>query len=272
MNNKEIKFLKTEFQNAIDEIGEDKRCAEILQRKFAHSSRVLENGLQIINHDIPQILSQPEFKKQCEIALLFHDIGRFRETVELYKRQSMKYWGGRMCDHGILGAEILSQTPEYRDTKILLSVRHHGHLIEEFYNDAEYSALSDADKSLAEIMIKLVRDADKLDLYYLQKYYNNIESDVIFHNLTEKQKFAPLSEEVLTQFFSAKPINHTFIKTLSDRILGCISWQFDINYSLTIQLYISEGYSQKLFDLLAVYCNDKPLIDKIFEFASTNNC
>jgi len=267
MYDNDIEFLKTEFKNATAEIGDDKFCSDLLQRKYTHSVRVLQNGMQIVDHDLPQLSNQPKLLLQSKRALLFHDIGRFRETVEAYKKQSMKDWGGRVFDHGVIGAEILARSTEYNDIKIVLAVRHHGHLIEEFYADPEYLALSESDKISAAMMIKLVRDSDKLDLYYIQEHFNNIENDVFFHNLSEKRKLAPLSTEVITQFFSGQPINHAFIHSFSDRILGCISWQFDFNYELTKQLYIKEGYQQMLFDLLAKHCPDNKAVDEIIKFS-----
>ena len=266
--NTDIKFLKNEFQNAMRKVGNTELCANILNRKFAHSSRVLQNGLQIINHDIPQLMEQPKLLLQNKRALLFHDIGRFRETVEMYEHHTMKEWGGRAYDHGVIGAEIIAQNHEYNDIKIVLAVRHHGHLIEEFYTDRDYQHLPETDRSQAETMIKLVRDADKLDLYYLHHHANNIENDIFFHNLTDAEKFAPLSAEVLEQFFASQPINHKFIKGFPDRILGCLSWQFDLNYDYTRHCYINNGYQQMIFDLLSKYCTDKELLAKIIKFAS----
>ena len=177
MYDNDIEFLKTEFKNATAEIGDDKFCSDLLQRKYTHSVRVLQNGMQIVDHDLPQLSNQPKLLLQSKRALLFHDIGRFRETVEAYKKQSMKDWGGRVFDHGVIGAEILVRTAEYNDIKIVLAVRHHGHLIEEFYADPEYLALSESDKISAAMMIKLVRDSDKLDLYYIQEHFR-VEGDL----------------------------------------------------------------------------------------------
>lgn len=266
MDNNDIKFLTAEFQHAMNKVEGDKFCIDILQRKFAHSSRVLQNGLQIISHDLPELLQQPIFKQQCEQALLFHDIGRFQETVHIHKLKS-ENWHGRLPDHGILGAEILSQSQNYNDAKIVIAVRHHGHLIEDFYNDQDFKNLPVTKQIQTETMIKLIRDADKLDLYYSQRHNNNIEKDVFFSRLTEDQKFGSISSEVLEQFFLAQPINHVFIKTLADRILGCISWQFDFNYKLTKQIYIKKSYQQMLFDLLSKYCPDKKTIGDITKFA-----
>ena len=269
MNDNDIKFLKNEFQSALSKVAKDPFCVGILQRKFSHSSRVLQNGIQIIEHDIPELLKNPRLFKLCKQALFFHDIGRFEETAKMYQNNTMHEWGGSICDHGMLGAKILATSTDYNNIEVVLAVRHHGHLIEDFYNDEEYQNLSPRQKSDAEIIIKVVRDADKLDLYHLQKQCKNLEEDVFFTNLSSEQKNAPLSVAVTNQFFEAQPINHRFIRSFSDRILGCISWQFDLNFDFTKQLYISKGYRQMLLDLLATYCFDKELLAKIIKFASS---
>ncbi len=266
MNNDDIKFLTAEFQNAMNQVENDKFCIDMLQRKFAHSSRVLQNGIRIIEHDLPGLLKQPQLLKLCKQSLFFHDIGRFQETVQIHKSKT-KNWREKLPDHGVLGAEILAQNTNYNDIRMVLAVRHHGHLIEDFYNDPDFQNLSAIDQSQAEIMIKLIRDADKLDLYYLQKNDDSIKKDVFFIKLTDEQKYGSISSEVLDCFLKFQPINHSLRKTFADRIIGRISWQFDFNYELTKQLYIKEGYQQMLFDLLAEYCPDKKAVDEIIKFS-----
>lgn len=263
MKRADLKFLKEEFQTAMNEVVGNDFYTSILKRKFTHSKRVLENGINIINHDIPEILKQPRLVQQCEQALFFHDIGRFEETVNLYKDElinTLKHY-----DHGILGAEILAKNENYNDIKIILAIRHHGHLIEEFYSDKDFQKLPSALQTEAETMIKIVRDADKLDLFYLQKYYDNVEKDYTFTKFIDKQKFGHLTPKVLEQFFSHQPINHRLMKTFSDRILGCISWKFDFNYPLTAQIYEQEEYQQMYIELLKKYCPDKKVINLISE-------
>ncbi len=130
-----------------------------------------------------------------------------------------------------------------------------------FYNDKEYQNLSADERKKAELMVKLVRDADKLDLYYLQREEDNIESDPFFCNLPEELKYAPISSKVWEQFETKRTICHKTIRSLSDRILGCISWQFDFNYPLTGKIYRREGYHDMLVRLLDKYCPDKNIIE-----------
>lgn len=255
----DIIFLKQAFQTSMEIVKNDALCVSVLKRKFAHSWRVLQNGLAIIDADIPEIISQPLLKRQCEQALLLHDIGRFEETVTAYKDKAMQNWG-KKYDHGMLGSLILAENSAYNDKKTVLAVRHHGHMIEDFYNDKEYQNLSADEQKKAELMVKLVRDADKLDLYYLQHEENNIESDPFFCSLAEELKYAPISPKVWEQFDACQTIRHNTIRSLSDRILGCISWQFDFNYPLTGKIYRSKGYHDMLVRLLDKYCPDKNII------------
>ena len=132
VNDKDWNFLKKHFQDAVAQVNGDETCMRVLNRKIAHSQRVLQNGILIMEHDLPDLA--PETRNLAEQALLFHDIGRFSEVVLSYQNQSMQGWG-RKYDHGRLGAEILAQTPQYNRMEIVLAVRHHGHLIEDFYQD-----------------------------------------------------------------------------------------------------------------------------------------
>ena len=239
----DINFLKEEFQNARKEIADSEFYTDILKRKYTHSVRVWKNGIRIINHDIPQLLKHPKLEQQFEFALFFHDIGRFRENVNICKDEQQNKPKNHY-DHCVLGAEILAQSKDYNDIKIVLAVRHHGHLIEEFYNDADFKNLSKLKQKEAETMIKVLRDADKLDLFYWQKYHNLIENDLIFHTMSEERKFGPASPEVIEQLLSQSPIDHNLMKTFSDRILGCAAWKFDFNYPFTMQIYKQENYQQ----------------------------
>lgn len=265
MNIKDLSFLKNTFQNALSQVENDELCIATLKRKFIHSQKVWQNGLMLIKSGEVPYCNIGEFEKQCEQALIFHDIGRFEEVVLGYKNKNLRLFGQKY-DHGVLGSQILAQTQNYNDIKIILSVRHHGHMIESFYDDPEYQKLEPEAQKQCTAMIKLVRDADKLDLYRLHNETNSLENDVFFHCLPENLKYQTVSEAVRQQFFAARTIRHSDIKTMSDRILGCISWQFDFNYPLTLKIYHQRGYFETLIKLFTKYCPDKSLADKVIDF------
>ena len=267
MQHDELIFLKQAFNSAKKELNNDKLFISVIKRKFAHSWRVLQNGRRIIySGELPLLVTNKKLRIQAKQALLFHDIGRFEETVLAYKNSSLDTFG-KKYDHGVLGADILSENPPFNDMKIVLAVRHHGHLIEEFYNDKDYKKLSAEEQKIAETYIKIVRDADKLDLYNLQKTEYSIEKDPFFCSLSEEQKYAPLSDEVKEQFFNMITINHKSIKCFADRILGCISWIFDINYKYSLKIIDENEYIDVLLNIMRKYCSNNDDTEKIEYFA-----
>ncbi|MBQ8784639.1 MAG: HD domain-containing protein [Alphaproteobacteria bacterium] len=267
MQHEELMFLKQAFNSAKNKLNNDRLYISVIKRKFAHSWRVLQNGRKIIySGEIPHLVTNKKLRIQAKQALLFHDIGRFEETVLAYKNSSLDTFG-KKYDHGVLGADILSENPPFNDMKIVLAVRHHGHLIEEFYNDKDYKKLSAEEQKIAETYIKIVRDADKLDLYNLQKTEYSIEKDPFFCSLSEEQKYAPLSDEVKEQFFNMITINHKSIKSFADRILGCISWIFDINYKYSLKIIDENEYIDVLLNIMRKYCSNNDDIEKIEYFA-----
>lgn len=267
MQHEELMFLKQAFNSAKNKLNNDRLYISVIKRKFAHSWRVLQNGRKIIySGEIPLLVTNKKLRIQAKQALLFHDIGRFEETVLAYKNSSLDTFG-KKYDHGVLGADILSENPPFNDMKIVLAVRHHGHLIEEFYNDKDYKKLSAEEQKIAETYIKIVRDADKLDLYNLQKTEYSIEKDPFFCSLSEEQKYAPLSDEVKEQFFNMTTINHKSIKCFADRILGCISWIFDINYKYSLKIIDENEYIDVLLNIMRKYCSNNDDIEKIEYFA-----
>lgn len=70
-------------------------------------------------------------------AVLFHDVGRFQETVDKLKYPNV------YSDHALLGYDFLRQYPEYNDLRILLPVKYHSCMIEELYKDHEYQNVED---------------------------------------------------------------------------------------------------------------------------------
>ncbi|MBR1648573.1 MAG: HD domain-containing protein [Alphaproteobacteria bacterium] len=260
----ELIFLKKEYRKAYEQTVGDELITSLINRKFVHSWRVFQNGMKIVKSDLKD--TDARFLDMSAKALIFHDIGRFSEAVNIHNNRRLGELGQKY-DHGQMGAEILSSVKKYNDLKILLAVRHHGHIMEDFYNDSQYIALAEEDKKCTETLLKLVRDADKLDLYHLQIVNASIENDVFFNSLSEDLKYCGVSDEVLKQFFCAKTILHSTIKNLPERILGCVSWQFDLNYPLTRKLYINNNYREVLLGLFDKYCTDKHLTEEITQFA-----
>ena len=123
---------------------------QLIEEKIRHTYQVLGGANLILkNEPIFQNLSSSEIDllKAC---VFLHDLGRFQEGVV----------GG--IDHGIYGAKLLENIEEFSQPKVRLSVKHHGHLIEDLYEDEEYMNLSLDEQAEVRKFIFLVRDADKI--------------------------------------------------------------------------------------------------------------
>lgn len=101
-----------------------------------------------------------------EKALLFHDVGRFMEVYEMYRNNAFAdhgSWFSKRCDHGLLSYEMMKNEPGYNDVRILAALKHHGHMMEEFYADPEFQDVADPETGRQLLAILFwVRDADKL--------------------------------------------------------------------------------------------------------------
>jgi hypothetical protein len=143
----------------------------------------------------------------AETAALFHDVGRFPQYAKYRTfRDSIS------VNHGILGAQtlieekILEKLPEDEKELIIRSVKFH-------------NAFSIPKKEKEDIVffIKLVRDADKLDIWRVfLEYYEGPEdskASAVGLGLPDIPEYTP---DVLSCIYKKKIVALSKIKTLND--------------------------------------------------------
>lgn len=196
-----------------------------IARKIGHSIRVMENSKKIAE-------SLKLNKEQIEIATLIgllHDIGRFEQVRKYDTTKDQK-----SIDHGDLGAEIL-ETDEYirkyieeekYDNLILEAIKNHNKFkIEESLTEEEM------------LFAKIIRDADKLDIFY--------EGAEMFWKKQEEIKeveTSRISEIMLNGFRKNLQEDRGVRKTLIDNLIGFIAMIFDINFKYDFQILKKEDY------------------------------
>lgn len=202
-----------------------------------------------------------------EKALLFHDVGRFMEVYEMYRNNAFAdhgSWFSKRCDHGLLSYEMMKNEPGYNDVRILAALKHHGHMMEEFYADPEFQDVADPETGRQLLAILFwVRDADKLANFYIQRYEDNLRKDPFFVTMSEEVRRAPLSPEAVAQFEAGQVILTGTVKSYCDRLLCCLSWIYDLNYKASYRLCAEHGYFDMLLELLAEYNRDTGAQEKI---------
>jgi HD superfamily phosphohydrolase len=201
--------------------------------KEEHTSHVCMNMV-----GITQGLSLTENQRMlAETVALFHDIGRFPQYVK-YKtfRDSIS------VNHGMLGAQtlieekILQKLPVHEQEVIIQAVKFH-------------NAFSIPKKEREDIIffIKLIRDADKLDIWrVLIEYYeapDEYKASAVGLGLPEVPEY---SENLLSSIYKKEIISLAKIKTLNDFKLLQLSWIFDLNFKPSFKLLSERGYIEKI--------------------------
>jgi len=155
----------------------------------------------------------------AEIIALFHDVGRFRQ-YEIYHT----FVDALSEDHAKLGLrqigihKVLSGLPKNRKILISKAIAYHNAAFLPEYED---------EKTL--LFMKLIRDADKLDIWkvFLDYYMENRYSDAIALWLPDNPSF---SEKIIDSIRMRKFAKLKDLKTLNDFKLLQVSWVFDINF------------------------------------------
>jgi putative nucleotidyltransferase with HDIG domain len=205
--------------------------------KEMHTSRVCENILTLSS-----ALSLNDNQKLiAETIALFHDIGRFPQYARFKTfRDSVS------VNHGLLGAEILLQEkflkrlPKNEQEIIIESVKFHN----------AFSLPKKKDEEIT-FFIRLVRDADKLDIWRVFIEYYESPSDerasAVGLGLPDIPHY---SSDMLSTIYKREIVSLSRINTLNDFKLLQLSWVFDLNYAPSFQLLIERDYMRRIIKTL----------------------
>lgn len=173
----------------------------------------------------------------AETVALFHDIGRFPQYAK-YKT----FKDSISVNHGLLGSQtiieemVLQRVPDNEQKIIIQSVKFH-------------NAFSVPKKEKEDIVffIKLIRDADKLDIWrvfleYYESPHENKASAVIL-GLPDIPEY---SGSVISGIYKKKMISLSTVKTLNDFKLLQLSWIFDLNFIPSFQLLSERDYIDRI--------------------------
>jgi putative nucleotidyltransferase with HDIG domain len=205
--------------------------------KIDHTIRVCNIITRIADE---QSLSRDQIAV-AEIIALFHDIGRFPQYAK-YKtfRDSIS------VNHGRLGAELLEKERLLEK----LSGDEQGIIINavKFHNAFAIPDLSSPDQTL---FLKLVRDADKLDIWriFTQSFEGdeNEKASEVGQGLPDLPVY---SAEVVNYINEEKTISFASIRTLNDFKLLQLSWVYDLNFTASIRLLKEGDYINRIASLL----------------------
>lgn len=208
-----------------------------LELKEEHSLRVCK---EILDIGSKLILSQNNLRI-AEVVALFHDIGRFEQFTRYQTFADRK-----SENHGELGVKVLRQEKVLevlgKDTQelILKAILYHNRL--NIPKNEDQTCL---------FFSKLIRDADKLDIFNLLSAYYYLDSSekssAVELDLPDKPE---ISQEVLNGLHQGHVISMQYLKSVNDFKLLQMGWVYDINYQPTFKMIYERNYLQKIRNTL----------------------
>ncbi len=208
-----------------------------LKLKEEHSLRVCKEIL-----DIGRKLDlSPNYLRIAEAVALFHDTGRFEQFTRYQTFADRK-----SENHGELGVKVLKQEKvlealeESVQELILKAILYHNRL-----------AIPENENQTCLLFSKLIRDADKLDIYNLLSIYYCLDSSerssAVELDLPDKPE---ISKEVLNGLYQGRVINMQHLRSVNDFKLLQMGWIYDINYQPTFQMIYERNYLRKIKNTL----------------------
>jgi hypothetical protein len=259
--------LKQQYCKAAQQIPADSFFKQSLDHKFRHSLEVLRQGQYILHHT-PELADKDNvFGDLAQKALLFHDVGRFAEAA--LRCNAARNGTGldslvAAYNHGKIGYELLQNLPPYNDMRILFAIRWHGEMMQDILASAMYQNIKNSPQ-FDDIMLilKLVRDADKLANLQVIKQQDHLRQDLFYKQLAPEVINADISPKVKAVFLAKEVILSADLRSFADRILQIISWIYDLNYQTSKEVFKQQQYGSFLLDMLKKYHHDLKDIEEI---------
>ncbi|UCF43591.1 MAG: HD domain-containing protein [Planctomycetota bacterium] len=237
--------------------GDDEFINANIKLKDEHSRRTCQEMLELAD-ELGLSASQ---RRRAEVLALLHDIGRFEQFVK-YRT----YNDPRSVNHCLLGLEVL------RRTKVLEQLQdEERELVErviEYHGLMELPAGLDGECLL---LSKLLRDADKLDIFYVvTDYYQQYRDDPEGFKLEIELPDEPgYSMDVVEQLLAGQRIDYSKLRTWNDMKLCQLGWIYDVNFSTTLKRIKQRGFLEMIFEFLPATEDIKRVREKIFEFVES---
>jgi putative nucleotidyltransferase with HDIG domain len=218
--------------------GDDDYVNANIKLKEDHSKRVCSEMRYLAD----ELKLSEEQKRLAEAIALFHDIGRF-EQFSKYRT----YTDHKSVDHSRFGLQVLAKENVLGDiddderTIIEKAI--------EYHNIMKLPAGLNEDVLL---FSRLIRDADKLDIYYVSgQYYKQYEDDPKGFRLEVELPDTPvITEKVAEDVIAARLIDYRDLYSWNDVKLCQLSWVYDVNFVPTLKRIRERGFVEMIAGFL----------------------
>lgn len=226
----------------------------LLALKLHHSFRVSDEAGRLareLGHDETGV-------GHAEILGLLHDVGRFPQY-----RDFGTFYDAVSVDHGELGWETVSNSrvleflEEGSMFAILDGIRYHNK--KEIPRGIRPGSLH---------MVRLVRDADKLDVFELVQGY--LEEGRIRELLPRIPETGKISEELVETLAKNGQASYGQVTCMADFLLVQLSWVFDLNYAPSFQRILDRRVIERIEKRLPAEPRVRSLIEKARKYAQSS--
>lgn len=229
-----IESAKKELINHVQKLEIDNSRVEV---KIGHIMRVAENCRRIAI----SIKLEEEQIQLAELIGILHDIGRFEQYQIFDKNTKTKVLGNtKKFDHGEAGVEVLKKDDYIRK-----------YIKENTYDDIIYTAVYEHNKyelpknlsKETELFCKMIKDADKLDIFYeaICVYWQDSKK-------IQEVEEGKLSEKMLENFYDYKLADNRNRVSEADQILRFASFIFDMNFPYSFEVLKENDFISKMID------------------------
>ena len=239
MTREQLEQLKKWFYDyAAGFYGKDELTNDNIRLKEDHSRRTCADILLIAD----QLGLEDERKFLAETAALFHDVGRFEQFM---KYRSYNDVGTE--NHSLLGLKVLVEN------KVLdcLAQREREIIEEAIRLHGEKELPCNLDEE-TELIAKLVRDADKLDIYcvmvnWLGDLRKNPRKYLGTMGYSAENKY---SKHIIQAVLDDRTIDYRDFGTLNDMVIGQLGWVVDVNFVPTLKEIKKRGLLEQMTTFL----------------------
>jgi len=169
---------------------------------------------------------------------LLHDVGRF-EQFKKYRT----YKDSTSEDHSVIGLRII------RQERILEGLdAHERHWIERAVDYHNKMALPAGLDEKTALFSKIIRDTDKLDIYYIamENFRQYHENPCTFQLEIEFPDEPCCSSEILDAVEHGRLVDYRLLRTMNDVKLLELDWAYDIYFGATLRRIVELGYLKQI--------------------------
>lgn len=236
-NMKELIRLSTDWFNkyyeTFTELSENHQ--RIFEIKKEHSLRVADIALLLSD----KLEWADDDKKLTFLIGILHDIGRFSQMLEFNTFSDEK-----SVDHAERAITVIKESGLLET----LNISNKELVFAAILNHNKFK-IQDGLTGQQLLHSKLIRDADKLDIYrVLADYYSKRNAD-INHTLTwELQKGTVVSPAVAKEILSGKMVSKKNLVSEIDVKIMQLSWVYDLNFRPTFEYLLKHRYLENVYN------------------------